>query len=185
MGRIVRVVRYLLAGSMVLALIAVLAALPLTVFPESVAIPRDVDAVVVLAGGDGERIATARALMERQVGPPADVLLLSDPDPGDPNPLCGVVEADYSVRCVVPDPVTTAGEAEVIGALIDAERWDRVALVTTTSHLTRSRLRFARCTDAELVMVAATPQLGAADRIASTFRELAALSRDALDGGAC
>jgi uncharacterized SAM-binding protein YcdF (DUF218 family) len=183
-----RLARGALATVLVVGLLLGLLALPLTVFPDSVAVPRDADVVVVLGGGQGERIATARALMDRTVGPPAGLLLLSDVGPavGDgPNPLCGTAEPGYAIACFVPDPLTTAGEAEAIGRLAERQGWERIAIVTTSYHVTRARARVARCVEAEVVAVAAAPDLPLLERSGKSVRELAALARDALEGDAC
>ncbi len=180
--------RWIGAMTLLLVLLLTAVALPLTVFPESVAVPREADVVVVLAGGKGERLGRALGLMNRPSGAPAPLLLLSNAeDPPDKiiNALCGTAEADYSVACFKPDPVTTAGEARAIGFLAQGQDWDRIALVTSTYHATRARRRVERCVDAEVLVVTATPPPGLLERAEASLRELLALARDALDGGEC
>jgi uncharacterized SAM-binding protein YcdF (DUF218 family) len=180
--------RWAAAGVLLVVLLGVLVALPLTVFPESVAVPREADVVVVLAGGDGERHATARMIMDRAVGPPADLLLLAEGGaPGRPevDDLCGTAEPRYAIACFTPDPATTAGAARAIGDLAAAQRWERVAVVTSTYHVTRARLRIERCTDAEVLLIGAAPDLGVLQQVRVSAREMAALARDALDAGEC
>ena len=67
---------------------------------------------------------------------------------------CGQ-KAPYEVICVTPKPATTAGEATTIGKIITEQGWTKVALVTSTFHLTRSRVLFNRCTATEIIPVAA------------------------------
>jgi uncharacterized SAM-binding protein YcdF (DUF218 family) len=189
-GRLlVRLLRGLVAGALVLGLLLAVAVVPLTVFPRSVAVPRDADVVVVLAGGQGERLEQALALMDRAVGPPAGLLLVSDvPDPverpGEEVP-CGTTGERYAIACFTPDPETTAGEAQAIGRLASGQDWDRVALVTTTYHATRARLRVERCTEAEVEVVTAASRRGLLDRAYRSLREVIALARDAVQGGGC
>jgi uncharacterized SAM-binding protein YcdF (DUF218 family) len=186
--RVLLVLRWTVALILLFALALVVVALPLTVFPDAVALPRDADVVVVLAGGSGERLDRAVGLMNRPAGAPASLLLLSDAeDPSDPDiaALCGTAGPDYAVACFSPDPVTTAGEAQAIGRLAQGQDWDRIALVTSTYHATRARRRFERCVDAEVQVVTAAPPGGMGERALKSLRELAALARDAVDDGSC
>lgn len=149
-----------LAGT---ALVLLLASFPLFVLP-SVDEPEEVrarpaDAVVVLGGGHGERVATATALLRRLPDPPPTLVLLVPYD--QPLLTCGTAprSPDVAVRCVVPDPLTTAGEAATITALAAAQRWQRVVVVTSDYHVTRARRLFTRCAERqapalELVWVA-------------------------------
>jgi uncharacterized SAM-binding protein YcdF (DUF218 family) len=185
-----RLLRWVLAGVLLAVLLLTLVALPLTVFPPSVAVPRDADVVIVLAGGRGERLAKARVLMDRAVGPPAERLLISNGDAEgwpDANDLCGTSTEAYTVDCFRPDPDTTAGEARAIGALAAEEGWERIAVVTSTYHATRARLRIERCVDDDVrvEVVAATPDAEVLDRVRTSAREMAALTRDVLYGGEC
>ena len=134
-----------------LLLVLLLASLPLFVLP-SVDEPEDlraapVDAVVVLGGGQGERIGTALALLDRLPGPPPQ-LLLSVPY-GDPLVRCGTVpdEPDVDARCFAPDPFTTSGEAVFVAETAAAEGWDRVVVVTSDFHVTRARVLVSRCVE--------------------------------------
>ncbi len=139
-------------GPLVLAaLLLVLASLPLFVLP-AVDEPEDVraapvDAVLVLGGGDGERIATARSLLPRLPGP-APVLLLSVPY-GAPLLTCGALDAApaVEVRCLVPEPFTTSGEAAVAVTMAAEAGWERLVVVTSDYHVTRSRVLFTRCVE--------------------------------------
>ena len=133
------------------ALLVLLASLPLFVLP-AVDEPEDVraapvDAVLVLGGGDGERIATATSLLGRLPAPPPELVLAVQ----YPAPLleCGTLPAapEVPVRCLVPEPRTTAGEAAVATTLAADEGWQRMVVVTSDYHVTRSRLLFTRCAE--------------------------------------
>lgn len=187
-GGVLRVLRWSVAIALLGALVLVAITLPLTVFPDAVAVPNDADVVVVLAGGSGERLGRALGLMNRPAGAPASLLLLSNAeDPPDKiiDALCGTAAEEYSVACFRPDPVTTAGEAQAIGHLAQGQSWERIALVTSTYHATRARRRVERCVDADVQVVTAEPPGGLLDRVGASVRELAALARDALDDGSC
>lgn len=185
---VLRALRWVLGGLLVAGIALAVVAVPLTIFPAAVAVPREADVVVVMAGGAGERLDQALRLMNRGVGAPSSLLLLSDPrEPRNPDvaALCGTAGPDYAVACFQPDPVTTAGEAQAIGRLAEGQRWDRIALVTSTYHGTRARLRVRRCVDAEVEVVTAAPRIGVLERAGQSVQELAALARDALDDGRC
>lgn len=137
-----------------LGLLFLLVSLPLFVLP-SVDEPEDVraepvDAVVVLGGGTGERIAAATSLV-RRLPPPAPTMLLSVPYDA-PLLECGIVASapEVDVRCLVPEPLTTSGEAATVTTLASAEGWDRVVVVTSDYHVTRSRLLFTRCVEQQV-----------------------------------
>lgn len=128
-----------------------LVSLPLFVLP-SVDEPEDVraapvDAVVVLGGGIGERVAAATNLVGR-LPDPRPTMLLSVPY-AEPLLECGIVPTvpEVDVRCLVPDPLTTSGEAATVTAMAAAEGWDRVVVVTSDFHVTRSRVLFNRCSE--------------------------------------
>lgn len=185
---VLRVLRWALAILLIGSLLLTVIALPLTVFPDAVAVPREADVVVVLAGGQGERLDRGLAIMNRAVGAPASLLLLSDAEePSRPEiaELCGTAGPDYAVACFRPDPVSTAGEARAIGRLARGQDWERIAVVTSTYHATRARSRVARCVDAEVEVVTAPPPGGLIERAQFSLSELAALARDALDDGEC
>lgn len=65
---------------------------------------------------------------------------------------CGTSTATYRVECVLPDPYTTQGEAQLLGEQVAKHGWTRVAVLTSTPHLARTRLLMERCTDAEVLM---------------------------------
>lgn len=109
------------------------------------------DAVVVLAGGRGERLARAQALMGRGVAP---TLAVS-------NGACGTLRP-YRMICFQPEPQTTRGEAEAVRRLARANGWDRIVVVTSTYHVTRARILVQRCYPGHATFVAATPRDGVA-----------------------
>jgi hypothetical protein len=153
----------LLAGGGIIVTVLVIT-VPLFVFPstaslEDVRAGGAVDAVLVLGGGSG-RIETALELVSYLPEPPP-TLLLSVPY-GWPLVTCGSAPdlPRVEVECFEPVPLTTAGEMAKLGALVAERGWDRVVVVTSDFHVTRSRRLAERCvaaasTDTELLFVAA------------------------------
>jgi hypothetical protein len=129
------------------------------------------DAVVVLAGGDGERLDRGLDLVHQGVAP---TLVLSFGPPG----LCDGGEA-FDVVCFTPSPETTRGEARAIGDLARAHGWSRLLLVTSTPHVTRARMLVDRCYDGRLEVTGATPRIGLAGWIGEIAHEWGGLA-DAL-----
>ena len=144
--------RRLVILALVLAFLAFSARLFL--FPDEDS-PRSADAVVVLAGGKKPRLGKALELMRENVAP---VLVISDGrDPTWPeaNRLCRSGGTGFRVLCFRPDPYNTRGEAEAVGRLARRRSWSSVVVVTSTFHVTRARMLFDRCVDADVEMVAA------------------------------
>lgn len=142
----------------VVLLAAVLAFLGLSaklfIWPEQEP-PRRSDAVIVLAGSK-ERLTKALELMRRGVAP---VLVISDglaPGYVRANRLCQNGARAFKVVCFRPDPYSTRGEAKRIGRMARNRNWRAVTVVTSTFHLTRTRLLFNRCLDARVDAVGAS-----------------------------
>src|SRR5438093_1486607 len=115
------------------------------------------DAVVVLSGARNLRLDPALQLVERGVAP---VLAISgaarDPRWRKARQLCAVGHAGrVRVVCFMPVPFSTRGEARAIGQLARARGWNRVVVVTSTFHVTRTRLLFHRCYAGRLWVVGA------------------------------
>lgn len=143
--------RLVLAVAVVVVALAV-ATVPLFVAPASDR-PVDVltgpapDVVVVLGGGGGERLDAGLALLAdlEVVGASPDLLLhvpfeaplvRCDTAPGLP---------DVAVTCVRPEPFSTSGEAFATARLAAERGWERAVVVTSTYHLTRTRVLLSRC----------------------------------------
>jgi len=110
--------------------------------------PAHADAVVVLSGGLDRRLDPALALVRRGVAP---TLVISSPMRG-PWPkavaLCsGRMKAapGAKVVCFQPEPYSTQGEARAVARLARTHGWTRVVVVTSTYHVTRAKMLFARC----------------------------------------
>lgn len=127
------------------------------------------DAVVVLAGGDhGERLALAQELLRSGVAP--TLVLDGQPDVQEAARLCTASVA-FEVVCLRPAPDSTRAEARAAGRLVAARDWHRVVVATSTAHVTRSRLLFSRCVQAEVQVVGAQPPYGLRTRIKAIAHE--------------
>jgi len=110
--------------------------LRLFVFPAS-STPAHADAVVVLAGGEGERLNRGLELISDGVASNLVVSRGSDR-------LCGT-QHEFAVYCFVPDPDDTRGEAEAVGRIAAQEGWHHLVVVTSDYHATRAGILFGRC----------------------------------------
>jgi uncharacterized SAM-binding protein YcdF (DUF218 family) len=137
-----------LVGVLVVAWIA--ATVRLVFFPTEDA-PGKADAVVVLSGSKHERLDRGLELVRAGVAP---VLVISggfDPRQPTASELCHAGRGDgFRVVCFTPDPDSTRGEAEETARLARENGWDRVLVVTSRFHVTRARMLFDRCLDADV-----------------------------------
>ncbi len=114
--------------------------------------PHEQGPVVVLGGGAGERLRTAIDIVgEPQVG---RELVLSEGAYSEWEVL-GRSCREEAVRCFDPRPANTYGEAVTVDRIAAEQGWDRLTVVTSDYHATRSRLYFRSCVDADVTLVAA------------------------------
>jgi hypothetical protein len=97
------------------------------------------DAILML-GGPGKRLRTALSLARRHAAP---VLLVSVPSLEWSCPHVSVPGVE--VRCFVPDPASTQGEAQYFGREARVHGWKSVIVVSTVQQSTRARIRVKRC----------------------------------------
>jgi uncharacterized SAM-binding protein YcdF (DUF218 family) len=106
--------------------------------------PGRVDAVLVLAGGHGERQDAGIRLVREGAAP---VLVFSDG--GRPGPfydqLCRQRLTGIRVLCLTPRASTTRGEARAFAELAGREGWRSVAVVTSSYHARRAAMLVGRC----------------------------------------
>jgi uncharacterized SAM-binding protein YcdF (DUF218 family) len=138
--------------------------------------PGRVDAVLVLAGGQGERQATGTRLARQGVAP---VLVLSDG--GTPGPvydqLCQQRFAGFRVLCLTPRVSTTRGEARAFAELAHREGWRSVAVVTSGYHAHRAALLVGRCfTGVVRPVPAASSQVNGLEVVPLAMRETVAVA---------
>jgi hypothetical protein len=118
--------------------------------------------VVVLGGGGGERLQTAIDI----VGEPAPgrELVLSEGAYSEWE-VRGRSCREEAVRCFDPRPANTYGEAVTVADLAAEQGWERVTVVTSDYHATRSRLYFHACLDTDVTLVAADSGYSMAARV--------------------
>jgi uncharacterized SAM-binding protein YcdF (DUF218 family) len=116
------------------------------------------DAVVMLAGDPGTRIPLAVELAEQ--GPGVLVVSAAVGEVNAPaRELCSG-RAGLEVHCfATAEDDDTRAEARALGELVARHGWTSIAVVTSTYHVERAGLLIRRCTDAEVVMVAARPAI--------------------------
>ena len=128
----------------------------LFVWPAS-ATPERADAVVVFAGGRGERLRAAMRLIRDGVAPTLVISNGWDPVWTDANRLCrGWSQA--TVLCPTPDPDTTEGEVRMVAVLAERSGWRSMVLVTSSYHVRRASWLLGRCYQGSVQTVAARPQ---------------------------
>ncbi len=125
----------------------------LFVWPRDDTPPADADAIVVLSGGRGHRLAEGQKLVREGV---SDTLVISDglaPGWDEANRLCRSGRA----ICFTPDPYSTQGEARWIAQEARERGWDSVVVVTSSYHVPRARMIVRRCYHDGLAVVGADP----------------------------
>ena len=161
-----RVVRAALGAAALAALLFLVSLVPL-VWPTRDSVNR-ADAVMVLSGDHGERLAKGLSLMEEGVAP--TLVLNGTPDLARVFELCRGGQP-FEVVCLRPDPDSTRAEARAAGRLASERGWDEVVVVTTKYHVTRARLLFSRCIGGKVKVVGATPPYGRGMRARQVFHE--------------
>ncbi len=124
----------------------------------AVGAPQPADAVVMFAGGRGERLAVAEQLVAAGLAPNLVIPNGTAPEWPAGNRACAE-KRPYEVHCPRPDPDTTRGEARLIASLAEEKGWTRVIAVTSTYQLSRARLLLERCFDGDVRAARARPHL--------------------------
>jgi uncharacterized SAM-binding protein YcdF (DUF218 family) len=118
--------------------------------------PARADAVVVISGDRGERVALALDLMRRGVA--RTLVLAGQFDFPQATDLCKGGQA-FEVVCLMPQPDSTRDEARATGQLAESRSWREIAVITAPWHVARSRLLFGRCFDGSVQVVAVEPPI--------------------------
>lgn len=152
-----------------LALLVLAAALTAALVPRPDPVPDEVDAVVVLGGGSGERLALGRSLAREH-----DAALVLSSIPTMLRGQMARLHCGVQVGCFDPRPLSTAGEARGTAALAEQHGWETVVVATSRFHVNRTRMLFGQCLDDVAVRGAPAPgHLGV--QVYRRVRELAAI----------
>lgn len=125
--------------------------------------------VVVLGGGGGERLRAAIGLVDEPA--PGRELVLSEGAYSEWE-VRGRTCGEQGVRCFDPQPANTFGEALFVAELTRERGWSQLTVVTSDYHVTRSRLYFHSCVDAEVALVAVDSRWSLGSRVAELPREI-------------
>lgn len=170
-----------LAWSTVIVLLAVGAGVRAVMSPPVSSLPIG-DALVVHAGGRGERLTSALALMANGAAPVLIIMNGEAPEWPEANALCDQSEP-FVVLCPDPSPDNTIGEASELGRLVTDQQWRSIVVVTSDYHLRRTLVLDGACAgDAKLHGVGAPADITTARRIALIAREVVALPQAYLSG---
>lgn len=127
-----------LAGIMVVVAVA---GVPVYVYPPSDSTD-GVDAVLVLGPPTGNRIDRAREISDQNGGAP---IIVSVSPRGQHSAERTRACRSVDVECLIPDPFTTKGEAELLDELAAGRGWRSAAVVTEAPQVLRARYVFDRC----------------------------------------
>lgn len=153
------------------AVAAVLAAVVMVRWPRQDH-PRHADAIVVLSGDHGERLALAQRLLSAGV---AHILVFAgQPDSATAAQMCRGGQP-FQVVCVVPHPDSTRTEAQALGRLARQRHWTSIVVATSQSHIARARLLFQRCVGAQVQVVGAHLPFGGRLAVAAWAHEVAGM----------
>lgn len=142
----------------------------------------DVDVIVVLAGAEKIRLDAGWKLWREGRAP---TLVLSSVPSSVHAPRTTVLCRDppLGVVCLLPAPISTRGEAGVLGRLAREQGWASALVVTSTTHVTRARLLVGRCFPGEVTAVGAGNDGTLAFRASRLPREVAGLAAAQVDRG--
>lgn len=157
--------RRLVAGAMALVALAALAFTYRALLRPVEDSPARVDGLLLLVGGDGERLQLATELISEGV---ADQLVVAAADLDASNTSRRLCEGEFDeafsqvvVYCL-PGENDTRAEARQLAAFASEQGWQHVLVVTSSTHLTRAKQFIGRCFDGRVDGVAATPDAGPA-----------------------
>jgi uncharacterized SAM-binding protein YcdF (DUF218 family) len=152
--------RWVVAVAVVCALVVGWVALGWKVYRHPQTDPvRHADAIVVLGGTPYQRFDIGLKLAQQGSAP--FLLISQSTGANDPN-MNKYCHGDFAftVKCFIPDPWTTEGEAREIRS--DAQRygWHHIIVITFTPHVSRARYIVGKCFDGDITMVASPAPSG-------------------------
>lgn len=147
-----------MAGVVLLLVVVAAASMAASVLWPPTDSPHRADAVVVLSGDHGERLARAKELLAGGVAP--TLVLVGTPDSVENLDMCAG-RTTFDVVCLRPEPDNTRTEAAATAELARDRDWEILVVVTSTPHVSRARLLFDRCFPGTLHVVGADPRTDA------------------------
>ena len=124
-----------------IVVIVAVAGIPVYIYPPSDS-TYGVDAVLVLGPPTGNRIDRAREISDQNGG--ASIIVSVSPR-GQHSSERTKACRSADVECLIPDPFTTKGEAELLSELAAEYGWGSAAVVTEAPQVLRARYVFDRC----------------------------------------
>lgn len=118
-------------------------------------VPTHADAIVVFAGGNGERFQTAVRLADEGIASTLIVNIGAQPWPGQAEILkqCHRTDLSYHLICIVVEEDNTAGEARQFAQLAYGMGLKRLVAVTSDSHLKRASVLLGQCHNGTMARV--------------------------------
>jgi hypothetical protein len=155
--------------------VALLAAAVLAVTNPPAAGAGSADAIMVHAGGRGDRLDAALALADVGAAPTLVIMNGTAPTWPEANDLCGQSEP-YLVLCPDSGIENTVGEARALSELAAERNWASVLVVTSDYHMRRAAILNGRCVEGvEIRPVPAQADITTSRRVLLTIREMLAL----------
>jgi uncharacterized SAM-binding protein YcdF (DUF218 family) len=170
---LVKPLRAVAASILVLAVVGLF--IRMSVLPLRSSLQRS--SAIVVFGGGGPRIETGARLLAQKIAP---ILYLSvaalGPGGSCPRETNGtpLPEAARDVRCFVPTPYTTQGEARFVAEMAGRDNWRRVVIITSTPQEARARLRLRRCQVGRSTVVGVRPGVGLSSWVGDMLYEVGA-----------
>jgi uncharacterized SAM-binding protein YcdF (DUF218 family) len=172
-----RLIRRSLVSVCVLLIAAVVAGVPVYVRPQIDPL-RHADAIFVLGGIAEDRYPFGIGLGEQGWAP---IVVLSV-DRWRTR-LCATPHVPVNLRCFIPDPPTTRGEARELHRLSADFGWRTVIVVTFLPHISRARFILEQCFDGNLIMVESPEHLSVLEWAYQYAYQTAGYAREVLEPG--
>ncbi|MGF1666785.1 MAG: YdcF family protein [Acidimicrobiia bacterium] len=165
--------RFLIVSSLLVVALVASAVVLVTSPPETDS--RSGDAVMVHAGGRGDRLQAGLALMGAGASTTLVIMNGTAEEWPEANALCGQAEP-FLVLCPDTSIDNTVGEARTLAELAAERQWRSVVVVSSDYHLRRASIIDRRCAEGvEIRPVAAQADISTSRRVLLTLREVLAL----------